>query len=218
MDRSSPIADATVAIFDFDGTIADSMREMLAAYNSVAPSLDLETISEERAMTLRTLTPNEAMREMNVSLWKLPRIMTSVRAALHARMVEVQPFPGIADALRELWRRGCKTAIVSSNSEPNIRELLARSGLDHFTVFSCGASMFGKASRLRKLMKHPELSASRFFYVGDETRDVMAAREAGMHSIAVTWGYATVGALQAQHPSHLAHAPADLVSILTGSV
>lgn len=216
MDRSSPTANATVAIFDFDGTIADSMREMLAAYNSVAPSLKLETISDERAMTLRTLTPDEAMREMNVSLWKLPRIMTSVRGALRARMATVQPFPGIADALHELWRRGCKTAIVSSNSEPNIRELLARHDLDHFEAFSCGASMFGKASRLRKLTKHPELSASRFFYIGDETRDVMAAREAGMHSIAVTWGYATEAALEAQHPSHMAHTPAELVAILTG--
>jgi phosphoglycolate phosphatase len=216
VDRSSPTPDATVAIFDFDGTIADSMRQMLAAYNSVAPSLKLEPISDARAQQLRTLTPGEAMHEMNVSMWKLPRIMTSVRAALRARMLEVQPFPGIAEALHTLWRRGCKTAIVSSNAEPNIRELLARHDLDRFTAFSCGASMFGKASRLRKLMKHPELTASRFFYVGDETRDVMAAREAGMHSIAVTWGYATEAALQAQHPSHLAHAPADLVAILTG--
>lgn len=214
--RSNPTA--TVAIFDFDGTLADSMRQMLAAYNSVAPGLKLEPISDARAAELRSLTPNEAMREMNVSLWKLPRIMTAVRSAMRARITEVRPFPGIPEALRELWSRGCKTAIVSSNSEANIRDLLVRHDLDQFEVFSCGATMFGKASRLRRLVGHPKLEGARYFYVGDETRDVLAAREAGLHSISVTWGYATPAALAAQHPTHLAHTPAELVQILTAGV
>ena len=59
----------TAAIFDFDGTIADSMREMLAAYNSVAPSLDLETISEAGRLRIhvgsnRYLTPE--VRELRI--------------------------------------------------------------------------------------------------------------------------------------------------------
>jgi phosphoglycolate phosphatase len=214
VDRSSSSTAATVAIFDFDGTIADSMRQMLAAYNSVAPSLDLETITEERANELRTLTPHEAMRAMNVSMWKLPRIMTAVRSAMRGRISEVQPFSGIPEALRELWSRGCKTAVVSSNSESNIRELLVRHDLDHFEVFSCGATMFGKATRLRKLITHPKLTGTRYFYIGDETRDVVAAQEAGLHSISVTWGYATPSTLAAQNPTHLANTPAELVRIL----
>ena len=204
-----------VAIFDFDGTIADSMREMLAAYNSVAAELSLEPITEQRAQELRTLTPTEAMRVMNVSMWKLPRLMTAVRSAMRARIAEVQPFLGIPETLRELWRQGCKTAIVSSNSEVNIRQLLVRHDIDRFDLFSCGASMFGKASRLRKLTKRAELSGSRFFYIGDETRDVMAARDAGIASIAVTWGYAAASALAEQHPSHLIDTPSDLIPILT---
>jgi phosphoglycolate phosphatase len=215
VDRSSPTAAATVAIFDFDGTIADSMRQMLVAYNSIAPALNLELITEDRVAELRTLTPHEAMRAMNVSMWKLPRIMTAVRSAMRGTMNEVEPFPGIADALRELWRLGCKTAIVSSNSEPNIRALLARHDLDHFEAFSCGASMFGKAARLRKLTKHPKLAGSRFFYIGDETRDVTAARDAGLLSISVTWGYAVAPTLAAQNPTHLVDTPAELVRILT---
>lgn len=205
-----------VAIFDFDGTIADSMREMLAAYNSVAAELSLEPITEQRAQELRTLTPTEAMRVMNVSMWKLPRLMTAVRAAMRARIAEVQPFAGVADTLRELWRHGCKTAIVSSNSEPNIRQLLARHDIDRFDLIDGGATMFGKASRLRKLIKRPELTGACCFYIGDEVRDVTAARDAGIGSIAVTWGYAAASALAAQSPDHLVHAPAELIPILTG--
>jgi phosphoglycolate phosphatase len=220
VDRSSSTATApaTVAIFDFDGTIADSMRQMLVAYNSVAPGLKLEPITEDRVAELRTLTPHEAMRAMKVSMWKLPRIMTAVRGAMRGTMNDVEPFPGIAEALRTLWDRGCKTAIVSSNTEPNIRALLARHDLDHFEAFSCGASMFGKAARLRKLTKHPKLAGARFFYIGDETRDVMAAHEADLLSISVTWGYAASSALAAQNPTYLAHTPAELVAILTARV
>lgn len=206
---------ANVAIFDFDGTIADSMREMLSAYNSVAAELKLEPITPERANELRALGPTDAMRVMNVSMWQLPRLMTTVRAAMRERIIEVQPFAGIPEALRELWRRGCKTAIVSSNSEENIRALLKRHDLDHFEAFSCGATMFGKASRLRKLTKHPSLSGASFFYVGDEIRDITAAREANMSIISVTWGYATRPALAAQSPTHLIDSPAELTKILT---
>jgi phosphoglycolate phosphatase len=132
-------------IFDFDGTIADSLTEVLAAYNSVADGIGLSEITAERAQHLRRLGPREAMRELDVRVWKVPQIMSTVRSAMRERMVQLAPFEGMADTLHALWNRGSKTAIVSSNSRENISEFLARHGLDHFDALSCGASVFGKA-------------------------------------------------------------------------
>jgi len=149
-----------------------------------------------------------------VPLWKLPRITTAVRAAMRARIANVQPFQGMPEALRALWAHGCKTAIVSTNSLDNVRELLARHDIDRFDALSCGASMLGKASRLRRLAKRPDFAGAKLFYIGDEVRDVIAAKDAGMTSIAVAWGYGDVSALEAQAPDHLVRSPAELVPLL----
>jgi phosphoglycolate phosphatase len=201
------------AIFDFDGTIADSLGEVLAAYNSVAAQLDTPLISDRELATLRRLSPREAMREFDVPAWKVPRLMTTVRRAMRERMACLKPFEGMADTLHELWRRGVQTAIVSSNSQENISEFLVRHGLDRFVALSCGVSMFGKAARLRRMARRAEFTGARLFYVGDEVRDVSAAAEAGLHSVAVTWGHGERAALEAHEPYHLVHAPAELISI-----
>ena len=199
-------------IFDFDGTIADSLGEVLEAYNSVAEQLKTPRVSDRELETLRRLSPREAMRELNVPAWTIPGVMKT--SAMRERMARLQPFEGMAEALHELWRRGIKTAIVSSNSQENISDFLVRHGLDRFEALSCGVSIFGKAARLKRMARHAQFSGARLFYVGDEVRDVSAAAEAGMHSVAVTWGHGARAALEAHEPYRLVDAPAELVSLL----
>jgi phosphoglycolate phosphatase len=212
---TAPTAAPTLAIFDFDGTIADSLREVLAAYNDVATGLGLATVSSAQIQQLRRLGPREAMRALQVPVWKVPRIMTAVRSAMRERMDRLEPFAGVSDTLHALWGRGCKTAIVSSNSEDNIRTFLARHGIDRFESLSCGASLFGKASRLKRMAQRPGFHGASAFYVGDELRDVAAAKQARLRSVAVSWGYGELDALQREGPDHLVHTPDELLSILT---
>ena len=50
-------------------------------------------------------------------------------------------------------------------------------------------------------------------YIGDETRDIEAARNNDLISIAVTWGYNTEQVLQDYSPTYVVHEPNDLLSI-----
>jgi phosphoglycolate phosphatase len=201
------------AIFDFDGTIADSLGEVLAVYNTLAKDLNTPTVSHEELEQLRRLGPREVMRELRVPYWKLPSVMKTVRSAMRERMAHLRPFEGMTETLHELWRRGVKTAIVSSNSQENVSEFLARHGIDRFEALSCGVGLFGKAKRLRRIAERSEFAGAKLYYVGDEVRDVTAAAEAGMSSVAVTWGHGERSALEAESPYHLVNAPSDLVSI-----
>jgi phosphoglycolate phosphatase len=208
------VAVGSAAIFDFDGTIADSLGEVLAAYNSVAGELAMPPVSHDDLAEFRHLGPRETIQKLRVPLWKVPRVMTTVRAAMRGRMAGLRPFDGMIEALHALWQRGVKTAIVSSNSHENVSEFLARHGIDRFEALSCGVSLFGKARRLRSIAARAEFAGARLFYVGDEVRDVTAATEAGMSSLAVTWGYGERAALEAHGPVHVVSEPAQLVSIL----
>jgi phosphoglycolate phosphatase-like HAD superfamily hydrolase len=208
-----------VAIFDFDGTLADSFSEVVKTYREVAPTLGLRPPSDAEIAEYRRMTPTEALRVSGIPAWQLPRLVLAVRSALHARVDAILPFPGIEDALRELRAEGSRCFVLSSNSRENIRSFLARHAMeDAFDLLSCGASMFGKGAQLRKLVRRAQLEGSQVLYVGDEVRDVVAAREAGVGSVAVTWGYAERSVLEVAGPDGLVDAPRELARVVADAL
>lgn len=198
------------AIFDFDGTVADSFAESLLSYNRVAPRLRLRPARDEELPALRKMTAGQLLHTLGIPMWKLPRLMIAVRADLHDHFHSVAPIPGIADALADLVRAGCHLAIVTSNSEENVRNFLIRHGIDSFETVVAGASIFGKGTRLKRLLKSARADGALSVYVGDTVPDIRAAREAGVAAVAVTWGFNDKQALAAETPDALADSTPDL--------
>ena len=173
-------------IFDFDGTVADSFSESLLAYNRVAPRLRLRAVKDAEVPGLRRMGAGQLMQALGIPMWKLPRLMIAVRADLHDHFHAVRPFAGIADSIRDLHAAGCHLAIVTSNSEENVRNFLIRHGIREFDTVVAGASIFGKATRLRRLIKAERAQRETSVYIGDTVPDIRAAREAGAVAVAVT--------------------------------
>jgi phosphoglycolate phosphatase len=198
------------AIFDFDGTVADSFAESLLSYNRVAPRLRLRSVREEEVPDLRRMGAGQLLQALGIPMWKLPRLMIAARADLHDHFHAVKPIPGIAEALDELARAGCHLAIVSSNSEENVRNFLARHSIGVFQTVVAGASLFGKGTRLRRLLKTAREDRTSSVYIGDTVPDIRAAREAGTAAVAVTWGFHDKLPLAAEAPDALAESASDL--------
>lgn len=203
-----------VVFFDFDGTIADSLDVTIDTYNKIAPRYRLKPIVREELPRLRTLGARAAMQEHNVTFWKLPLIMGSMRRALSAHVDALEPFAGVPQMLRELSRVPHRLGILSSNSTRNIERFLAQKDLRVFDYVQGGSSMLGKARLLRKLIGAHRLEARDVLYVGDEVRDIEAAHAAGLVSVAVSWGYADRGALERAKPTHLVDEPEQLLSLV----
>ena len=201
-----------LVIFDFDGTVADSFAESLLAYNRVAPRLRLRTVRDDEVPELRRMGAGRLMQALGVPMWKLPRLMINVRADLLDHFHSVKPVPGIGEALHELAEVGHHLAIVTSNSEENVRGFLDRHGLEVFETVIAGASIFGKATRLRRLLKAARVTGSASVYVGDTTPDIRAAREAGTVAIAVAWGFSDREPLAAENPDALLDSTSDLAA------
>jgi phosphoglycolate phosphatase len=198
------------AIFDFDGTVADSFAESLLSYNRLAPRLRLRPVQEKEIPDLRRMTAGQLLQTLGIPMWKLPRLMIAVRADLHDHFQSVRPIPGIGEALDDLVRAGCHLAIVTSNSEENVRSFLVRHGIGAFQTVVAGASIFGKGTRLKRLLRGARAERSAAVYVGDTVPDIRAAREAGAAAAAVTWGFSDKLPLAAENPDALAESTRDL--------
>jgi phosphoglycolate phosphatase len=199
-----------LVVFDFDGTIADSFAESLAAYNRVSPRLRLRRVANSEVPELRRLGVGKLLVALGIPMWKLPRLMIAVRADLLDHVDCVAPVPGIATSIRALAKSGYRLAIVTSNSKANVHAFLARHDLEVFSTIVAGASIFGKATRLRRLLRTAAADTSTAVYVGDAPPDIRAGREAGACAIAVTWGFFAREPLAEEHPHALLESPDEL--------
>jgi phosphoglycolate phosphatase len=131
-----------LAIFDFDGTLADSLPWFRASFQDMITRFDLAPVRDDEVEGLRGLSAREIMARLNVSMWQLPAIVSDMRKRKLAAANEISLFKGIPVMLTDLQRRGIKTAIVSSDSEASVRQVLEPVN-SLITRFDCGATIFG---------------------------------------------------------------------------
>lgn len=203
-----------LAIFDFDGTLADSSRWFVAAFNALAPRHGLRTLDAARLEDLRGRGNREIMRHLGVSPWKLPMIARSLRSRMAQEASQIDLFAGIEPVLQTLRQADIACAVVSSNSEANVRAILGPQAAAAMAYFECGASVFGKPRLFRRVMKRAGVPPQRTICIGDEQRDVEAARAVGAASGAVMWGYASPDLLARSGATLLFERPADIAARL----
>jgi phosphoglycolate phosphatase len=184
-----------LAIFDLDGTLSDSFPWFLSVVNDAADRHGFRRIADGEIDSLRGLTSREIITSLEVPFWKVPVIATDMRKRKAAALRDIPLFSGTGAMLRGLREAGVTIALVTSDNEANARTSL-REHAALISHFACGASLFGKAAKFRRVLAAAGVAAPDAIAIGDEVRDVDAAREAGIAFGAVSWGYATVEALR----------------------
>lgn len=185
-----------LAIFDFDGTLADTLPLFVPLTNALAERHRFRPIAAGEIDELRGLGARELMARLGIPAWKLHRIAADYRRLAEARTQPLPLFPGVPSMLARLSAAGIRLAVLSSNSGPVVERALG-AVRTHFEALDCGVSLFGKSRRLRRLVRAIGADPARAIYVGDELRDGAAAREAGIAFGGVAWGYARPDALRA---------------------
>lgn len=199
-------------IFDFDGTIADSMPLILRLFSDI---MHRPAPSEAEVQRLRQLPIPEVVKELHVPFWRVPVLLARGRAQMTSHLAEVKLFEGIPEMLEALHREGHVMFIVSSNSSRNVHTFLRLHELEHYFVrVYGGAALMGKAPALRKIMRQNHIDPKAALYIGDEVRDIEAAVKVGIRDVAVAWGFNGEQALKAKEPFALARQPSDLPKLL----
>ena len=189
-----------LVIFDFDGTLADSFPWAASVVNQYADTYGFKRIEPHEHDTLRDFDARHLMQHLGVRMWKVPQMAMDVRKRMAQEIDKIPLFPGVDGMLHTLANAGAVLAMVSSNSEANVREVLGPQNTSLFRTFDCGVSVFGKSTKIKSVLKKCAVPPRAAILIGDEIRDAAAARKAGIAFGAVAWGYTNPAALQATAP------------------
>ena len=206
-----------LALFDFDGTLADSFDWFIGIFDEVADRFGYRRLAPEDREHLRGLDTRAILRHQQVPVWKLPLIARHMRELVARDIAQIRLFPGAADMLAALKAGGVEVALVTSNAEANVRRVLGPAAA-HVARFACGADMFGKAAKIRAVLRAARADPRAAILVGDEARDIAAARAAGVASAAVAWGYANPAYLRSLAPTLFFERMEEIAPALTGGL
>ena len=204
-----------VIIFDFDGTIADTVDALVTIANRLALEFGYVPINSQELVLLRNLTAREIIKYSGVSLFKIPFMVIKVKGELKHKIPELTPIEGINAALIELHNQGYHLGIITSNSQENVNQFLKFHNLDYlFDFIYSGVTIFGKTTIINNVLRQKQFKPEVVIYVGDETRDVESAKKANIKVVAVSWGFNSSEALGKQNPDFLIHHPCELLAVI----
>jgi len=203
-------------IFDFDGTIVDSTNVFLRIGNSLAEKYGVKKITAEEFKALSTLTAKEKCKKLGVPLYKVPKIAVEMLENFYQHTDDLCLIDGIKDTLVKLKEEGFKLGIISSNSMSNIEKFLNSINLNLFDCIYSSPGLFGKHHTINNFLKKMDVARENAIYIGDELRDIVACKKAGVKIISVTWGYDSAELLSNGNPDYIADKPSEILSFVHG--
>lgn len=186
--------------FDLDGTLVDTSGDLAAAVNHALARAGRPPLSTARVKTMVGGGAKHLLEQglaatggcEPVAFRPLYQQMLDYYAA--NLLVHSRPYPGAVDALDALAARGVKLAVVTNKVAAMAQELLAALGLrDRFAVLIGGDTMGKGFSKPHPAGLHAMVErcgGGRAVFVGDSSYDIDAAKNAGLPSIAVSFGFA----------------------------
>jgi phosphoglycolate phosphatase len=192
-----------LAIFDFDGTLADTRPFMLSILDHLAERFNTRRVNIHSLEQMRGYTARQLMELYGVPMWKFILMARESQKLLYQNITSIQLFPGVESALRAIARQNVAIAVVTSNQLRNVLAVLGEELAGLVSVFECEAGFFTKARKLRSALRQAGVKPGEAVSFGDESRDIEAARKVGIPCAAVTWGYAHSEVLRHHQPDYL---------------
>ncbi len=205
-----------LVLFDFDGTIADTMLTLITGYNKlVAKTLNCKLVDTSLIEEYKKWTPRALMKEHRITVLKLPVLAYWLRRYLRNHFDEVNMFTDVDQVIKKLKDDGFKLGILTSNSRRNVKTFLSsRSLLPYFDYIYSSKKLTGKDQVFKKMQSVHDLDINNVIYIGDEVRDIEFVRKIGIPIIAVTWGLGNRELLSSHQPDFMIDDPKEILPIV----
>lgn len=204
----------TTILFDFDGTLADTMMLIHTIFNRLSRTYGYRHLPEEEIEEVRHFSIHEFIEHVGIPKWKVPLIAIHARRLMHRDMDQIHPPEGLASALTRIHESGFYFMdILTSNRRKNVLKFLTRHNMNWFDDVETTHAVLSKKRRVEKYIRKNGLDPRSLYYVGDTTIDIESAHHAGARTVAVTWGLNTAETLAGANPDYLVDDPAELLDI-----
>ncbi len=219
MTRTSPPWE--LVIFDWDGTLADSVACIVQAMMEAADALRIDLPTEAAVRDIIGLGLLEAIQRLFPGLpeSRYGELRDAYSRAYIGRNEQVQLFTGVRELLYELRAAGVRTAVATGKSRAGLNRALDATGLaDYFHATRCADEGPGKPdpAMTHYLLAQLGIAPGCAVLIGDTGHDLEMARRAGVPAIGVSWGAHDAGTLDAYNPLEIVHSVGDLHHRLTG--
>lgn len=203
-------------IFDFDGTVADTLDLGVKISNQLAGKFRYKQIANKEELNFyQNLSTQQALKAIGISLVKLPFVAASFRKELSKEIDQLKPIEGISEVISSL-SSNFKLGIVTSNSKHNTIRFLENHNLkQHIQYYSTGIRLFKKFKTINELIIANNIKKENVLLIGDETRDIEAAKKCGLPIVSVGWGFHSKKILSSYNPDYLIESPHELLSLLS---
>ena len=201
-----------ILIFDFDGVLADSLDLFEACLGDACADAGVARPVDRDAF-LRLFDANlyDGLRAAGVSDAARQILVAALRRRLEAHAAAYRLWPGIPDVLARLAQSHA-VAIVTSGISGVVAGVLQRHGVTCVGEILGAEQGAGKVEKIRAVAGR--MAGVPAWYVGDTLGDMLEAREAGVHPVAVLWGWHPRELLLRGTPERLLAAPRDLLTLL----
>ncbi|KKP60539.1 MAG: hypothetical protein UR54_C0011G0003 [Candidatus Roizmanbacteria bacterium GW2011_GWA2_34_18] len=206
-----------VVIFDFDGTIANTMPFSFGRSLELLRKEKIDLPEKEIIKKIKSNSYQELMKEFKLSWLRIPfmlQIVKQTQRDLYSFIDKIKIFPGIKKLLKDLRDNNYRIGILSSNMQRNVNKFIKINQLNFFDIIYCESNILGKDKTIKKMMRKYNLKTEEIIYVGDEIRDIVACHKMRVKMIGVSWGLHTIKTLQENGVDYIVKKPSEILKII----
>ena len=194
-----------IFIFDYDGVIADSLDMCIEAFNVLKDKYGFSgELTKEGIAKLPHVTAEAAFGLLGVKEEDIPRYTGEIREQLRNNAEKAEIFDGIGDIFKIVKGAGAYLAVNTSNDSGTVKRRLQMSGLAGLPDYIVGSDTPGnKSEKIKHIMEKFSGEAENTYMIGDSMGDITEGRKAGVHTIAVTYGWQPREILEGVNPEYI---------------
>lgn len=204
-----------LVIFDYDGVLADTLDDLIRFGQEACNQLGVHhKVTKDDLSNLEIMSFSTYGRACEVPEYLIAEF---VKISLKLFAEKESPpaiFGGLSEVIQHL-SASHKIAVVTTNSSQNVHAFLTQHGLDTLIHAVYGVDTPGsKAQKISMARGRFAENGEAVFMIGDSLSDMRAAKEAGVTSVAVTWGHQSLETLMRGEPDFVVNSPRELIGVI----
>jgi len=204
-------------IFDYDGVLADTLDDLLRFGQEACDQLGVQhKVTKDDLGKLEVMSFATYGRACEVPKQLVDEFVQICLKCFAEKKSPPAIFEGLSEAVRRLAVQNT-IAVVTTNTAQNVNTFLVEHGLDQCVQAVYGVDMPGTKSQKIAIARDRLAGNGKqgsVFMVGDSLSDVLAAKEASVTSVAVTWGHQSLEYLLRGNPDHVVRSPQELIEVI----